>query len=413
MSTGPYDIAIIGSGMAGLYLATELLRKKRKQRIVVIEKFKELGGRASTFYQTVNGVKLQWEAGAGRISEGHTIIKELIRRYKLTWIPIGGEPRYIDTYGSEPEKDMFEAGIQAFLHPLTALPDEVLGTQTIKQILTKIHGSAKTEEYTIRFPYRAELETMRADMALKLFMHEFSRSEKYGIVAEGISAIKEGLRAEFEKKGGIILREHECKKIEGTTLVKISCIHEGQPVVIGADRCVVAVPVEALKGIEPFATWPGHKHLLMKPLLRFYGVFPEQWAESRIITSTPIRYVIPGNPEIGSIQMSYTDSQDADAWKLRLDQVGEKKVGEEILEQLRRLVKPSIPPPSFVRAHYWEHGVTYWLPGSYDPFKESKAAYRPLPDMPRVYLCGESYSVRQGWMEGAVEHAAGVLRFLD
>jgi hypothetical protein len=40
-------------------------------KVVVVEQYKELGGRASTFHQEVDGKKLQWEAGAGRISENH------------------------------------------------------------------------------------------------------------------------------------------------------------------------------------------------------------------------------------------------------------------------------------------------------------------------------------------------------
>ena len=187
-----------------------------------------------------------------------------------------------------------------------------------------------------------------------------------------------------------------------------------EPVILEGKHCVLAVPVEALKKIHPFKTWKPAKHISMKPLLRFYGVFPgEPWATGRIVTATPIRYMIPGNPAIGAVQMSYTDSQDAEAWKAKLDRVGEAAVGEEILGELRRLVSPTIPPPTFVKAHYWSYGVSYWLPGSYDPREESRRAYRPLKDMPSVHLCGESFSLRQGWIEGALEHAAGLVRLLD
>lgn len=409
--TEAYDIVIIGSGIAGLWAAVELAKKKR---VIVIEKEKDLGGRAFTFKQRFGEVDLQWEAGAGRISERHTHIRELMRRYKLTWVPIGGEVVYIDNYGGKEETNSFENGFPIFIDLLAGLPAEDLAGNTIRQLLTKIHGPAKAEEYLIRFNYRAEVDTMRADMALRLFVHEFRATENYGICGEGISAIIEGLAKEFESKGGKIVREQTCASVEQIgKIVKVTCMKAGEPVILRGGHCILAVPVDALKEIRPFEKWRPARHLKMMPLLRFYGVFPEPWAKHRIATATPIRYMIPGNPAIGSVQMSYTDSEDAEHWKRRLDEVGEKGVGEEMLGELRRLVSPTIPPPTFVRAHYWQHGTTYWLPGKYDPVAESRAAYRPLSDMPRVHICGESFSTHQGWMEGAIEHAAGLVRLLD
>ena len=416
MSTGPYDIVIIGSGITGLYLAVELAKQRR--RVAVIEKEKDLGGRAFTFKQIFEGKDIQWEAGAGRISARHKHVRELMKRYKLTWVPIGGETAYIEGYGAKEEPNVFENGIPIFIDTIAGLPAADLAGNTIRELLTKIHGAAKAEEFLIHFTYRAEVDTMRADMALRLFTHEFREKEPYGICAEGLSAIIEGLRGELEAKGGVILREHSCVEVEQVRRgqVKVTCAKAGEtePVVLEAGRCILAVPVAALEHIKPFGAWRPAKHLKMKPLLRFYGVFPKvDWATKRIATANRIRYMIPGNPAIGSVQMSYTDSQDADFWKKRLDEVGEKAVGEEILGDLRRLIRPDIPPPTFVRAHYWEHGTTYWLPGSYDPVEESRAAYRPLADMPGVHLCGESFSVHQGWMEGGLDHAVGLLRLLD
>jgi hypothetical protein len=123
--------------------------------------------------------------------------------------------------------------------------------------------------------------------------------------------------------------------------------------------------------------------------------------------------MIPGNPAIGSVQISYTDSQDARYWKEKIDSVGEKVVSEEILEQLRRLLKPTIPGPTFVKSHYWENGVSYWLPGKYSPKEVSAEAYRPFATMPGVHVCGESFCLRQGWVEGAIEHSAGLVKILE
>jgi monoamine oxidase len=414
-----YDTIIVGSGVAGLYTAIELLKRYPKSRVAIFEKHKELGGRAHTFHQTVDGKELQWEAGAGRISTHHEIILHLLKRYKLTFSPIGGGLQYKDTYTSDLEPDRFQTGIPAFIDVLAGLPQEDLQMNTVRQLLTRIHGAKITDAYLIRFPYRAEVDIMRADMALKLFAREFRKEEEYGICVEGLSALVDAMRDDVKKRGGTIHTQHTLLSVEEEDVVTAIFEHDSEEVRIKGHQAVLAIPSEALKNIKPFAKWDVLKHLKMQPLLRFYGAFPKEdgkvWYEQyggRIVTSEPLRYIIPGSASIGSVHMSYTDSQDATYWIEKLKAKGEKEVGEEMLAELRKLLRPSIPPPYFVKAHAWEQGVTYWLPGRYDPAELSKKALRPFESMPNVHICGESFSVRQGWMEGAVEHAAMLLKKL-
>jgi monoamine oxidase len=417
MTTEAYDVIIIGSGMAGLYTGIHL--QKRGRRILIVEREKILGGRASTFKQKVGGVDLQWEAGAGRISEHHHLLRGLMRKYKLTWIPISGHPKFVESYGQPIDEGSFEPGLPVFMEPLHGLPAEALATNTVRSLLTKIHGPKLTDEYLDRYPYRGEVDTLRADLGIDIFRHEMGPNEKFGICGEGLSAVVEGMRAEFEAKGGKILTGHACAKVEQKELVKVTCSLEGEPAVFEGKHAIFAVPEAALKHIQPFATWKGLKRVAMKPLLRIYGTFPLEsgklWTEKygRVVTPEPVRYMIPGNPAIGSVQISYTDSDDADYWKQKLDAVGEAKVGEEIVGQLRRLLTPRIPGPTFVKAHYWEHGVSYWLPGAYNPKEVSQEAFRPFPQMPGVHVCGESFSMRQAWIEGALEHAGALARNLE
>lgn len=417
MATEAYDCIIIGSGIAGMYAALHL--QKGGRRIVVVEKYKEIGGRTSTFHQTIDGKEVSWEAGAGRISEHHHHVRELMRKYKVTWVPIGGSPKFVEGYGKPLEDAQFETGFPLFFETLRSLPSEELATHTLRELLTRIHGPKATDEYLLRYPYRGEVDTMRADCALELFQHEMGADEKFGICGEGFTKIIEGMRADIEKKGGNFLIGHNCVEVEqkGRT-VKVMCSVDGDPVILEGAHCILAVPSSALKKIRPFSKWKGVSRVEIQPLLRFYGVFPVEekpWTEEigRMVTPEPVRYMIPGNPAIGSVQISYTDSQDARYWKEKIDRVGEKVVSEEILEQLRRLLKPTIPGPTFVKAHYWENGVTYWLPGNYSPKDVSTEAYRPFPTMPGVHVCGESFCLRQGWVEGAIEHSAGLVKILE
>jgi hypothetical protein len=43
----------------------------------------------------------------------------------------------------------------------------------------------------------------------------------------------------------------------------------------------------------------------------------------------------------------------------------------------------------------------------------SLEAFRPFPQMPGVHVCGESFSMRQAWIEGALEHAGALAKILE
>jgi monoamine oxidase len=71
----------------------------------------------------------------------------------------------------------------------------------------------------------------------------------------------------------------------------------------------------------------------------------------------------------------------------------------------------SIPDHLFFKAHPWYDGCTYWTPGSYSPSQLSEELMNPLPiSHPNVYMCGESFSLNQAWMEGALQHAQSMLQ---
>lgn len=430
-----YDVIIVGSGIAGLYCGVELLRRSsaatshKKLRVAILEKDGRLGGRAFTYKGKVEGRSVQWEAGAGRISTDHKRVLGLMRRYKLTWIPIGASVEFKGTVASPLEPNAFEPAIPIMLDTLAGLPAPVLARSTIRQLLTRIHGPVAADNYLVRFPYRAEVDIMRADVALDAFRGEMRAHEGYGICKEGLSALIEAMAEDFQKRGGVIMKGRTLHDIAHDRVAKQAvCMFRsggGSDSVesLRAHHAVLAIPSAAAAELPALKGWSTLRHLRMTPLLRMYGVFPKGgpagpdkiWYEGggRIVTAGRVRYMIPGSAAIGSAQISYTDSQDAELWMEKLRAEGQEAVGREIVHELREWIDPRIPTPLFVKAHPWEHGATYWLPGQYDPAEESRAAVQPLPAvLPSVWACGESYSLRQAWMEGAVEHAELMLEQL-
>ena len=151
----------------------------------------------------------------------------------------------------------------------------------------------------------------------------------------------------------------------------------------------------------------------MKPLLRTYAIFPtpngKAWFHDikKTVTAHPIRFVIPLDPTKGTIMTSYTDANDAEYW-IKMDKNLEKKIMAGLREVFPH---KKIPDPLYFKAHPWYEGCTYWLPGSYDPVEQSNKIMCPLPNKwQHLYVCGESFSMRQAWMEGALEHADALIK---
>jgi hypothetical protein len=101
--------------------------------------------------------------------------------------------------------------------------------------------------------------------------------------------------------------------------------------------------------------------------------------------------------------ISYTDGNDAAYW-MRQDR---SSIQEMILDEIRQLFPDrTIPDPLFFKLHDWKQGCSYWLPGSYSVEEESAKSLQPLPHtMPNLFMCSESFAVKQCWIESAVEQA--------
>ena len=109
--------------------------------------------------------------------------------------------------------------------------------------------------------------------------------------------------------------------------------------------------------------------------------------------------------------ISYTDGDDTKQYMKIQSEKGDPALCKTILSDVRKLFPAyKIPDPVFFKSHPWETGCTYWIPGGYSVEFQSKAAVHPFPaKFPAVWLCGESWSLRQAWVEGALEQTEKML----
>lgn len=426
ISTGispSYDVIIVGAGISGLFAALKILTRHPTCRVAIAEKYKALGGRTSTFQKG----SWQWEAGAGRIAKNHTMVLELLKQYSIETESISSQILYSPTPGVRIPNPFESIHIPLYLAPLMTLSPKTLATYTLKELLIKIHGPQKTKEILDPFPYRAEVDTLRADMALKTFLYgEMKGHEGYVVVKDGFSALVEAMTADIESRGGVFLRRHtllNIAKVPGQPSAT-DCIfqfgrkkHPEEPsgeIRLRAERAcfltlcrchVAALPF--LKRVRALS------YVIGRPLFRLYMVFPSARGQSkvwfhdlpRVVTPMRPRYILPISVEKGIIMISYTDADDTKPYAEILNTRGESALESVVLADIRKIFPDKqIPRPIFTKAHLWDTGASYWLPGRYDPAVESERAMRPLPDFHGLFMCGESWSLRQAWVEGALEH---------
>ncbi len=415
-----HDVIIVGAGIAGLHCARRLLEEKPHLNVLMLEKYNYIGGRVVTFHPP-EFPGLHWENGAGRIHSSHKMVMRYMHKYGLTFIPISDDI-WVQREDNGPLiKSTFVERLTEYLMPIHCLPDSVLSTHTLERLLIDIIGKKKTDDLLGEFPYRAEVNTLRADEAIdRLLATDDVVADGFGVCAEGLDRLIEGLVNDVVKTGTNILLGHSVEELKkgDNGLHHVECNVKGKARTFTAKKVILALHVNAMKHIPGVGKWPLLKQLAMRPLLRVYAIFPgKPWFDERkiVFINNPIRYFIPIDPSRGICMLSYTDADDTQTWMK--DALSDSDhLQERMMKAIRRAFPMrSIPDPVYFKTHPWTDGCTYWLP-------VAKTTATPTHELPPagpheiykgVYACGESFSLdKQCWMEGALESAEELVKHL-
>ena len=417
-----YDLIIVGGGIAGLRVGIEALKARPGINCCILEKYAYIGGRIVTFRKNIPRIgEVQWENGAGRIATTHTKVLQLLKDYGLTFIPIGSESSFINEKTAEITENNFSDLIQFYFGPIEQLSADMLATHTLGELLNKTIGLAAAKKLYEQFPYYSEIHTLRADLALESFKKEMGASG-FGVVKEGFSSLTNAMMDEFIDLGGKVIIDVDAYKVTANhdNSVTINCRirNTRNRTSYTGKMAVLALHHSALTKIEGVNNISVLRHLTMMPLLRIYAVFPTKngvsWFSkyNKIVTNSRIRYIIPVDFRRGIVMISYTDGVDAKWWfKQNIDDNGDNDVKEIVMTKIRKLFPElNIPDPIFFKQHPWYDGCTYWLPGSYNVEEESNKSLNPRPkSMPNLFMCGESFAVKQCWVESALVQADKLL----
>jgi monoamine oxidase len=221
----------------------------------------------------------------------------------------------------------------------------------------------------------------------------------YFVLREGLSELCNRMFKQIKGKG---ILNHSVKRIERVDdYLEVDGYR--------AQRVIVTIPPIRFKNFHILSPYKEViSYLKGPPLLRIYAKYPTPyWFESlnKMTTQHELRHIIPIHD--GIIMIAYVEDTDISPFveKGKLKPILEiEKVIENVLGKLFPTL--TIPPPLWIRPYLWEIGTHAWLPGNSTKLLET------LPVIECVYVCGEAFSMRQSWIEGALESAEGVLKKL-
>jgi monoamine oxidase len=320
--------------------------------------------------------------------------------------------------------------------------------------------------------FNTVLTNWNAAEAIPWYMEDWSNNPdetQYYSLPEGYEALPWRLRDRFEAAGGAVHMGRELIAFrhnrQGQFDLTFHDSASGEDVRVTARRLVLAMPRRALEllaghapdrhAASPFFDQDGVKALIGavtgRTLYKFALAYPEPWwralglQSGESISDLPLRQVYyfgtegdqkgadPRNRN-SLIVASYTDGVSVNYWEgvrrsgpdfagapnpfVMPGDVRDKPTVSALMvaEGHRQLCElhglPGLPPPYAAAFHDWGDdpyggGWHSWNIGVDTP-EAMKKIVKPAADY-EVYICGESYSTYQGWVEGALQTAEMML----
>jgi len=404
-----YDVIIIGGGISGLFTAYKL--SKTGLNILMIEANPNFGGRIQTAEK--NG--LTYECGAARFHDSHTKLLTLIDELNLT-DKIATLPRemkhilrgYKKKYPYKTDHDLSLTDLfKNAVKKGEDYPSKTLTNLTFFQYLTQVYDFETATFMKDAFGYDSEFIYLNADAAIEMFKEDLFAEGNYHVLDGGLSQIIKKLEGNLNK----------CSNVEIIKGQKVKEIFDDH-ILIGEDEyyfknLVCAVPQKSLQQFKYFKDHDQIDSVKSSPLLRIYAKYPKKnlWFKGikRTTTDNHIRHIIPIDYDSGLIMISYTDGEYAKVWS-KAHANGDEYLIKSLHKEIKSLFGIEPPKPEFISVHYWNEGFHTWNSGFTMDYAYQKML-NPFQEK-NIFVCGEAFSRKQGWIEGALESCYDILKIL-
>jgi protoporphyrinogen oxidase len=423
-----YEYIICGAGIAGLYCALNLIEKNKvdPKTILILEKSYRVGGLIKT--NNNDKFKIKYENGAGRFTENDKLLLELIIRFNLEQqkieLPTKKEYRKVfDDKIITIKTDKFNRTLNKLIFKRYKLTEQELLGNTLRSLCEDEIGIERTSILVESFGYTDEFDKVNAKNGLEIFRKNFLPNLRYYVLRDGLEQIILKLESLLKEKGVVIQLSEMITDIEkkekeksNKSIVLHTATFDGDNRIYTTNNLVLAMPRGALVKI-PFLQ---NIHSLLNSvedssLFRIYAVFPKNsdgkvWFHNipKTTTNLPIQQFIPINADSGLVMITYSDTKNAKQWQQdKINDVFKKK----IMKNIRMLFpEKNIPEPIFLSSSFYAEGTHVWKVNCDGESLQSRIL-QPFRDI-NLFICGETYSTNQGWIEGSLETSGIVVELI-
>jgi len=427
-----YDYLIVGSGISGLNLGIKLSKKYKDANILIVESSDSIGGRIQTVYDK----NVSYEAGAARFNKNHKNLIEILKKYNLydKKVKIPSSWKYVQVskkiYKSKFSSvdDLLNFLVKNFSNPSNILK-KYLRSKNLYEVCIDIFGKEEADYFVMRHPYYSEIHILNAYDALLEFEHDLNENLQFYGLSGGLSQVTKKLFDDCKKHGcefKLRTKFLNSNFDENVKIFKNTCLNSDyEKFVIESKNVILSIDGKSFKKINlsNFDKYmiKSSKNITMKdlqnsisiqPLLRTYAKYKKgkngAWTQNlpKISTDDKIKYIVPITDTL--VMISYTDGKYAKYWQ-------GKNMNDTQLDLLNKSLHKIFPntkiseSPVYLKNYYWDQGASYWKKNiNSDLYSELISK----PTKLNLYVCGDSYSHRQAWIEGALESSNNVYNLI-
>lgn len=404
-----YDVIIIGTGLAGLYAATEIKRLTPNKRFLILEKNtkKDIGGRAGNdmFY----GTELAIGAGVGRKHKDSNLIT-LLRQTKVQTSEFPATREYITPF--QPIDIM---KIMKRLQSEYKTNPTAYKSKNFKEFFITVMGDELYRKFIITSGYT---DYENADIYETLYKYGMDDNTSGGWTAIHIpwkdltNKLYENIGKEHFKFSSEVTNITQMRTHPSFTLFQISTRENHKNYY--SNKIIVATTISGIKKITRDLIPTNSRHKIAyqqirgQPFLMVYAKFDKSSSDimknhvkTFTVVSNQLQKLIPMNPDKGVYMIAYTDNAHAIALKRHLENTRAN------CDMYSKLVENALGINDLnilsIKSYYWDEGTHYYTPLSSD-FKNRNEFIRIIQyPCESVAVVGEAVSRNQGWVEGALE----------
>jgi hypothetical protein len=384
-------IIIIGAGISGLYAAYRIKMLYPKSNITILEQ-KWIGGRMGS--QFFEGTEVVTGAGVGRKRKDKLLIK-LLKELEIPYQEFLSKHYYSNTLGSL-------CSIKETFMKLRKLYTPC--KKTFKEYAESILG---IEKYKIFVTCSGYSDYEKEDAYDALYNYGFNDNyDNWTALSIPWTKLLIALINKINIKN-IHLRSkvEKIDKISDNNFFVYTNKH-----FYTCNMIIIATTIDTIRKLLPKENI--YKGIKGQPFLRLYGKFSEcsipiikEYVKGYTIVPQPLQKIIPMDPDNGVYMIAYNDNKSSKYLKKWLENTEDNRA------KLCTLIKKALGIPAEINIYlssilefYWNIGTHYYIPLDQKKYKNRdefiKIAQNPMEN---VLVVGESVSINQGWIEGALK----------